>query len=272
MMKGNRILAALALVALVSSCGKDEINQPATPLTYPNLTQISVVSSQPVMNAIAARNSNAAKLSVHSNVYRTANPNDNIHYSILFYAIPSIDKNRAHLSIDSKQIVIRLDYNTNTGNLTAVQRLNERTLIQHTMGTATMNGNLITIQSLNLRHSNLRKFLNIPEVSHFQNEKSELQKELKSVETAKEDLLKESKNLVVVTRQIVELEKLRTEKLFNAEQISQIEQSLAEAKDIKKSTDSEINKINQRIANPNEIRERINSRLKALEKILAEDN
>jgi hypothetical protein len=83
MMKGNRILAALALVALVSSCGKDEINQPATPLTYPNLTQISVVTSQPVMNAIAARNSNAAKLSVHSNVYRTANPNDNIHHPIL---------------------------------------------------------------------------------------------------------------------------------------------------------------------------------------------
>jgi predicted nucleic acid-binding Zn-ribbon protein len=135
-----------------------------------------------------------------------------------------------------------------------------------------MNGNLIIIQSLNLRHSNLRKFLNIPEVSHFQNEKSELQKELKSVETAKEDLLKESKNLVVVTRQIVELEKLRTEKLFNAEQISKIEQSLAEAKDIKKSIDSEIHKINQRIANPNEIRERIGSRLKALEKILAEDN
>lgn len=204
-MKLSQIVAFLSFVFLVAACGKEDAKQNPGALTYPNLTQISVVASQPVMANSIARLSNAAKLSVHSNVYRTANPSDNTHFSILFYHVPSIDKNRTHLAVEAKQLAMRVDFNAEDGKLTAVHAINEKVTVRMVIGTAKLNGNLITIESLNFGHAHIRKFLNIPDKSVFQKEQNELRTQISDLSLQHKDLITMETTANMIEREIISL-------------------------------------------------------------------
>lgn len=264
-MKLNRVVAFLSLVFLVAACGKEDSKQNPPGLTYPNLTQISVVASQPVMANSIARLSNAAKLGVHSNVYRTANASDNTHFSILFYHVPSIDKNRAHIAQDAKQIAMRVDFNAADGKLTHIFSLNEKVKATAVIGTAKLNGNLITIESLNFGHSHLRKFLSIPDKSVFQKEQSDLRQEVAAVSEKHKALFELEQQNELLEEQISSLKKSGNNSPID---IQKLEKMTQEIQGIRKGISLQIAEITK---GDNAIREKV-ARLQMLQIIIQESN